>query len=63
MVCPQRLLVPGPEPSYRWGVTLVVLLAVAFAAGLYLGHRTGGRRALWRLHTGNYRDTVRKLGL
>jgi len=44
-------------------VTLIVLLVLAFAAGLYLGHRTGGRRALWRLHTGNYRENVRKLEL
>jgi hypothetical protein len=42
---------------------VIVLLVLAFAAGLLIGHRTGGRRALWRLHTGNYRENVRKLEL
>lgn len=48
---------------YRSGMSIIIFLALAFAAGLYVGHRSGGRRALWRLHTGNYRDMVRRLGL
>jgi hypothetical protein len=44
-------------------VTLIVFLVLAFAASLLIGRRAGGRRALWRLHAGNYRETVRKLRL
>jgi hypothetical protein len=41
----------------------IIFILLAFGAGLYFGHRSGGRRALWRLHTGNYREMIRRLGL
>jgi hypothetical protein len=44
-------------------VDTFILLAIVFAAGVWVGMRFGGRRALWRLHTGNYKKMVRDLDL
>lgn len=40
-----------------------ILLAIVFAAGIWVGMKFGGKRALWRLHTGNYKKMVKDLNL
>jgi hypothetical protein len=53
---------PGEQvPSEDVGTFLLLVVGVAF--GIYVGMRIGGRRALWRFHTGNYQEQKRKLKL